>query len=354
MMPRIRIPALLAAMAVSTLTLAPLGVSAVAPAAPAAATVHVTIKGFAFNPATITVAPGTTVVWTQQDSAPHTVTSDTNAWTASNPLSTGQTFSHVFTTPGTYAYHCSIHPYMTAKVIVASGGSTGTALVKTASAQILVSAPGRTLYVFSHDRPNKIACTGDCIKFWPPLLVPAGTKVPATMAGVSGKFDVASRAGGSKQLTFDGAPLYTFANDAKAGDMNGQGVISSWWTVVAPSSGHGGSAAATGAGLVKTAPARLLVTAHGKTLYVFAMDKPNKSLCAGGCAKFWPPLLVPAGMSVPATMAGLSGKFGVTSRAGGGRQLTIDGAPLYTFANDAKAGDIAGQGFVGLWWAVTA
>ncbi len=65
------------------------------------ATVQVAIQNFAFSPQTLTVAPGTTVVWTQKDSAPHTVTSDTGAWAASADLHAGQTFSHTFTTAGT-------------------------------------------------------------------------------------------------------------------------------------------------------------------------------------------------------------------------------------------------------------
>ena len=101
-----------------------------APQAPAAATGTegtgvqqaanaVEIKGFAFNPATITVSKGTTITWTQQDSAPHTVTT-TDAPVAfdSGSLSKGGTFSYTFDTSGTYEYYCSIHPSMKAKVIV--------------------------------------------------------------------------------------------------------------------------------------------------------------------------------------------------------------------------------------------
>src|SRR5438309_4938310 len=95
------------------------------PAAPARATVPVTIQNFAFSPQTLTVAPGTTVVWTQKDSTAHTVSSDTGAWPDSGSLAQGKTFAHTVTTPGTYPYHCSIYPFMTAKVIVtAAAGIT--------------------------------------------------------------------------------------------------------------------------------------------------------------------------------------------------------------------------------------
>lgn len=121
-----RLALLLAAMALPLLLLAPaLGAHAARPAAHVHATVHVTIQNFAFSPQTITVAPGSTVVWTNKDSVAHTVTSNTGAWPASGNLGTNQTFSHTFTKAGAYSYHCSIHPFMTAKVIVGRGGMSG-------------------------------------------------------------------------------------------------------------------------------------------------------------------------------------------------------------------------------------
>ncbi|HVA90799.1 MAG TPA: cupredoxin family copper-binding protein [Chloroflexota bacterium] len=111
--------------AIATSLLGYRSTQAAAPAATAHATVQVTIQNFAFSPQMITITPGTTVTWTQKDSAPHTVTSDTGAWTASAPLSTGQTFSHTFTKMGTYPYHCSVHPNMIASVIVATHPSAG-------------------------------------------------------------------------------------------------------------------------------------------------------------------------------------------------------------------------------------
>ena len=82
------------------------------------ATVHVTIENFAFSPAKLTVAPGTTVVWLQKDTVGHTVTSDTNAWTTSPLLDQGKTFSYTFTKAGSYSYHCGPHPYMQGTVTV--------------------------------------------------------------------------------------------------------------------------------------------------------------------------------------------------------------------------------------------
>ena len=106
------------------------------------------------------------------------------------------------------------------------------------------------------------------------------------------------------------------------------------------------------ASLVQTAPSQMLVTAKGMTLYLFTPDTKNQSNCTGNCAKIWPPLVVPSGMTAPTSLAGLSGVFATMSRADGTTQLTYDGSPLYTFAKDAKPGDINGQGIGGVWWAV--
>lgn len=93
--------------------------------AAAGATVQVVIQNFAFAPASITVAPGTTVVWTQKDTVGHTVTSDTKAWSESPLLKQNQTFSVTLTKAGAYPYHCAPHPYMKGTIIVQAGAMTG-------------------------------------------------------------------------------------------------------------------------------------------------------------------------------------------------------------------------------------
>ncbi len=110
------------------------------------------------------------------------------------------------------------------------------AAVKVASAQILVTPKGYTLYVFAPDPPNKSTCYKTCAKFWPPLLVAKGTQPAATIPGVPGTFGVTVRTDGSQQLTYDRAPLYTFLLDKKPGDTKGQGLVAGggyWWIVVA-------------------------------------------------------------------------------------------------------------------------
>jgi plastocyanin len=77
---------------------------------------------FAFSPAGLTIPVGTTVIWKNMTTAPHTVTSDDgktfDSGTA-NPVSPqGGTFSFKFTAAGTFAYHCQFHTYMKATIIV--------------------------------------------------------------------------------------------------------------------------------------------------------------------------------------------------------------------------------------------
>jgi plastocyanin len=84
--------------------------------------VIITISNFAFAPTSVTITAGTTVQWVNKDASTHTTTSDGGdpaSWD-SGPLMTNATFSVTFTTPGTYGYHCAIHPFMTATITVTS------------------------------------------------------------------------------------------------------------------------------------------------------------------------------------------------------------------------------------------
>jgi len=87
---------------------------------PVAAVSHsVQIAGFAFAPQAITVTAGDSITWTNQDEAPHTVTTSSGPQTISSPsLSKGQSFTFRFTVPGTYSYYCAVHPDMRAQVVV--------------------------------------------------------------------------------------------------------------------------------------------------------------------------------------------------------------------------------------------
>ena len=80
-------------------------------------TAEVKIGNFSFNPATLTVAVGTTVTWTNGDDIPHKVVSTDNVFKG-KVLDTDEKFSYTFPKAGTYPYFCLIHPKMTGKIVV--------------------------------------------------------------------------------------------------------------------------------------------------------------------------------------------------------------------------------------------
>ncbi len=96
--------------------------------------------------------------------------------------------------------------------------------------QILVDGDGRTLYLFTADSPGVSTCEDACLAAWPPLLgePEAGEGADAALLGTLVRSD------GSTQVSYDGWPLYYWAQDAAPGDTTGQGVNEVWW-VVSPS-----------------------------------------------------------------------------------------------------------------------
>jgi amicyanin len=90
-----------------------------ASAAQAATTHQILMSGYAFSPRTLTVTAGDTVTWTNQDQAPHDVKTTSGPASVHSPmLGKGGSWSHTFTTPGTYGYVCTVHPDMTAQLVV--------------------------------------------------------------------------------------------------------------------------------------------------------------------------------------------------------------------------------------------
>jgi plastocyanin len=83
----------------------------------AASPTEINIDNFSFSPAVATVKAGTTVTWTNRDDIPHTIVADDKSF-KSKVLDTGEKFTFTPTKPGTYSYFCSIHPKMTAKLVV--------------------------------------------------------------------------------------------------------------------------------------------------------------------------------------------------------------------------------------------
>jgi predicted lipoprotein with Yx(FWY)xxD motif len=119
------------------------------------------------------------------------------------------------------------------------------------------------------------------------------------------------------------------------------------------SSGHAAGGAKTPA--VKLAAnklGRILVDAHGRTLYMFLEDGATSS-CYGGCARVWPAALV-AGTPVPGPGVIAHKLTTAPRRHARLRQLVYNGHPLYTTAADAKPGETDGQGVFNTWWVISA
>jgi predicted lipoprotein with Yx(FWY)xxD motif len=104
--------------------------------------------------------------------------------------------------------------------------------VKVATAAVgkfLTGEDGKTLYIFKKDTtPGKSSCNGDCATNWPPFVLDAGDSTKAG-DGVVGALATITRDDGTKQVTYNGVPLYYFAADKAAGDTTGQGVGGNWF-----------------------------------------------------------------------------------------------------------------------------
>jgi plastocyanin len=77
----------------------------------------ISIDNFAFSQPSLTVPVGTKVTWINHDDMLHTVADEGKSF-KSDPLDSGESFSHVFDKPGTYKYFCSLHPHMTGTIVV--------------------------------------------------------------------------------------------------------------------------------------------------------------------------------------------------------------------------------------------
>jgi len=132
-------------------------------------------------------------------------------------------------------------------------GPASIATVRTAAmtgvGTVLVDGSGRTLYLFEPDNRAAPTCSGSCSSAWPPL---KATGTPTAGGGArSSLLGTVRNPDGQLQVTYDHWPLYTFAGDAGAGQVHGQGVNSfggPWWVVDASGSAvtRSGGAATTG------------------------------------------------------------------------------------------------------------
>ena len=209
---------------------------------------------------------------------------------------------------------------------------------------VLADSAGNVLYLFTNDERDTSNCSGDCLTAWPPLMTD-GT--PQAGDGVNAdRLGVIQTATGTSQVTYNGWPLYYFANDTAPGEANGQDRGDVWYVV----SAFGGPIF-TGARVNLSTDGALgphLVDNSGRVQYLYTRDEKGVSNCNGNCALAWPPLL-----SVDAPIAGegvTAARLGTTVRADGSKQVTYNGWALYYYANDEKPGDAVGQDRGDVWY----
>lgn len=217
-----------------------------------------------------------------------------------------------------------------------------------------VDRNGFTLYVFDNDASNDSNCNGSpCAVNWPPLYADNGTTA-------TGDFSIVTRDDATRQWAFKGQPLYFFAGDAAAGDVNGDQVGGIWHAArPAPvqlfdGGSFGDIFAARGTIADVDGSGNRAATSSDKTgftLYLFDDDANDAegdgagdSDCNGTCAVTWPPLYAE-------TTDTAVGDFTIIDRDDDSKQWAYKGAPLYFFQGDAAAGDI--NGVYGTWHEVT-
>ena len=94
---------------------------------------------------------------------------------------------------------------------------------------ILVDGHGHTLYLYLKDHHGTSACYGACARIWPPVLASAA---PVAGPGVAGaKLTTTRRSDHTRQLVYNGHPLYALAADARPGEMDGEGFLGTWFVV---------------------------------------------------------------------------------------------------------------------------
>jgi len=115
------------------------------------------------------------------------------------------------------------------------GASAIVGVSKSGLGSILVNSTGRTLYLFKADVGAQSACMGACTTKWPPLLA---TGKPTAGAGLTAsKLATITRSDGTRQITYNGHPLYLFVKDQRPGDVKGQGKVAfgAAWFALSPS-----------------------------------------------------------------------------------------------------------------------
>jgi predicted lipoprotein with Yx(FWY)xxD motif len=161
------------------------------------------------------------------------------ALTVSACASSGSSPGSASSTPAAGASSSPAAPASSA----AAGGST-VSQTSVGGQQVLTNAKGDVLYWFVPDTSTASKCSGSCLTFWPAVAGPVSAG-----SGVTGTLGTITRSDGTKQATYDGHPLYTFAGDKSPGQNKGNGIDANggvWWEMTV--NGSTPSAAAAGGG----------------------------------------------------------------------------------------------------------
>lgn len=129
--------------------------------------------------------------------------------------------------------------------------------------RVLTDPNGMTLYTFKPDTAGMSACTASCATTWPPLTTTVAN--PVKPDGLAGDLAIITRDDGTKQVTYNGQPIYLFSGDKAAGDANGQGIGGVWFVASAQASSAttaptSATPLATAVGVTPAAPAPAAAT----------------------------------------------------------------------------------------------
>jgi predicted lipoprotein with Yx(FWY)xxD motif len=207
----------------------------------------------------------------------------------------------------------SLAAFAAASVIGATGvgvASAGTPTVQVATnakfGTILTNDSGLALYTLDTDHNGQSTCHGACAAAWPPVNVPAGT-VPTGGPGVTGTVASSKQSNGILQVTYNGAPLYTFVSDTSPGQVTGNGVagfsvvvvsmVASTTTTTAPpkaptSSATPSGTASPGASSTSPAPTAAAMAPSAGSTAAASSTAPGKLAFTGAGPGLWWLLLV--------------------------------------------------------------
>lgn len=229
--------------------------------------------------------------------------------------------------------------------------------------QILTDAEGITLYLYTNDEQGAgtSMCNDECLANWPAFVADDPLMLPE---GVDGELTQITRDDGSMQVAYNGWPLYYFAGDRTAGDVNGQGLGDVWFVIDAevmsggmmasPEASPMASPVSGDTSVLVTEDAELgeiLTDAEGMVLYSFGNDEQGSgvSTCEDSCLANWPPFVADDPLTLP---EGVPGELTQIERSDGSMQVAYNGWPLYYFVGDTAPGDTNGHNVGDVWFVV--